>query len=352
MNCKYKNIFLDSHIFYSKRIILGLFLVVFSFPSITQASFLATVANFFISESASAQTEAIIETNSQTMALLEPANNINPTAKANLGNSNDSNEALIAEIGPTGENFNNNYSNGQISTYVVRSGDSLSKIADMFDVSVNTILWANDMNKNSVIKAGQNLVILPMSGVLHTVSSGDTLSTIAKKYGGDIDEIAIFNDLKSTDKLSVGDVIIIPDGQVSSSISPSSTNNSSAKVVSNNNTTYEGYYAKPFINGRRTQGIHGYNAVDYAMPSGSSLFAAAEGTVLIAKNAGWNGGYGQYVVIKHPNNTQTLYAHMSSVSVSVGQTVKKGQTIGSSGNSGRSTGPHLHFEIRGAKNPF
>ena len=88
------------------------------------------------------------------------------------------------------------------------------------------------------------------------------------------------------------------------------------------------------------------------MPIGSSLFASADGTVLIAKSTGWNGGYGQYVVIKHPNNTQTLYAHMSSVSVSVGQSVKKGQTIGLSGNTGRSTGPHLHFEIRGAKNPF
>lgn len=349
MNCKYKNIFSKSHIFYSKRIILGLFLLIFVFPSVTEASLIASVASFFTSESASAQTEAVIESDSQTMALLEPSNNVNPNAKNNLSVVTDSQEVLIAEVGPTGENFNDiKSSNGQISIYTVRSGDSLTKIADMFDVSVNTILWANDMTKNSVLKTGQNLIILPMSGVIHNVVSGDTLNSIAKKYAGDIEEIASFNDLKITDKLVVGEDIIIPDGQVSSSIS-----NSSAKVISNKNVpSYDGYYTKPFASGRKTQGIHGYNAVDYGMPVGTTLYAAAEGTVLIAKNAGWNGGYGQYVVIKHPNNTQTLYGHMSSVTVSVGQTVKKGQVIGSSGNTGRSTGPHLHFEIRGAKNPF
>jgi LysM repeat protein len=352
MNHKFKNIFSDSYIFYSKRIVLGLFLFVISFPVVTEASFMTSVTSFFTGESVSAQAETYIETNSQTMDLLEPSNNMNPTIKLNLGTIAGSGEALSAEVGPSGENFQKTeYTNDQISTYVVREGDSLGKIAEMYDVSINTILWANDMNRNSVIRPGQNLVILPMSGVLHTVSSGDTLSIIAKKYSGDIDEIAIFNDLKSTDKLSIGDIIIIPDGQASSSISPSSVNNSSTKIVSNN-TSYKGYYIKPFASGRKTQGIHGYNAVDYGMPVGTALYASAEGTVIIAKNAGWNGGYGQYVVIKHPNNTQTLYAHMSRVSVSVGQTVKKGQTIGLSGNTGRSTGPHLHFEIRGAKNPF
>jgi murein DD-endopeptidase MepM/ murein hydrolase activator NlpD len=74
--------------------------------------------------------------------------------------------------------------------------------------------------------------------------------------------------------------------------------------------------------------------------------------VLIADDYGYNGGYGQYVVISHDNGTQTLYAHMSSVSVSVGQRVFQGQVIGTLGNSGRSTGPHVHFEVRGAKNPF
>lgn len=323
----------------------------FIIPSVSQAGVVSFITELFSGQDVSAQSETVIETSSQNMLLPEPAMNINPSLKTNSGIIIDGGEALLAEVGPSTdapEKFDN--SNGQISIYTVRTGDTLARIAEMFDVSVNTILWANDMTRGSSLKIGQTLVILPISGVMHTVVKGDTLSTIAKKYSGDIDEIANFNDLKITDKLTVGDTLMIPDGQVSTSLRPSSTSGSNS--ISANSPSYDGYYGKPFITARRTQGIHGYNGVDYALPVGTSLFASAEGTVLIAKNSGWNGGYGQYVVIKHSNNTQTLYAHMSNVSVSVGQYVKKGQIIGSSGNTGKSTGPHIHFEVRGAKNPF
>jgi murein DD-endopeptidase MepM/ murein hydrolase activator NlpD len=166
-----------------------------------------------------------------------------------------------------------------------------------------------------------------------------------------LSEIASFNDLSVSAKLAIGDTILIPDGQVSSSIRPS-TNATSRLITSASGPAYDGYYAKPFIGGHRTQGLHGYNGVDYGMPLGSTLYASAPGTVIISKNSGWNGGYGNYVVIEHPNNTQTVYGHMTSTVVSVGQTVSRGQLIGYSGNTGKSTGPHLHFEIRGAKNPF
>ena len=80
--------------------------------------------------------------------------------------------------------------------------------------------------------------------------------------------------------------------------------------------------------------------------------AAASGEVIIARGSGWNGGYGQMVVISHPNGTQTLYGHMSAISVNAGDLVSAGQKIGEVGNTGNSTGPHLHLEVRGAKNPF
>jgi murein DD-endopeptidase MepM/ murein hydrolase activator NlpD len=105
-------------------------------------------------------------------------------------------------------------------------------------------------------------------------------------------------------------------------------------------------------NAVKTQGIHGHNGVDFGGPTGTSIKAAAGGTVTVARNGGYNGGYGSYVVISHPNGTQTLYAHMSSVGVSVGQNVGQGDYIGAIGNTGKSTGPHLHFEVRGARNPF
>ena len=102
----------------------------------------------------------------------------------------------------------------------------------------------------------------------------------------------------------------------------------------------------------KTQGIHGYNGVDLAGPIGTTVRAAAAGQVIIAKSSGWNGGYGSYVVLKHNNGTQTLYGHLSRVDASVGETVAQAETIGAIGNSGKSTGPHLHFEVRGGKNPF
>jgi len=341
--------------FFERFFLLLLILsVLFIKPIITQASLWSSVAGLFSGQDVSAQAEVIIESNSQDMVLSEPATNIDPTFRAGSGVVIDGGDALLPEVGPSTEAPDKiDNSNGQISTYIVRSGDTFAKIAEMFDVSVNTILWANDMTKGSVLRAGQTLVILPMSGVMHTVVKGDTLNTIAKKYAGDVAEIANFNDLQVTAKLAIGDTLMIPDGQVSSSIRPSAVSSSgTSRLISSGGPSYEGYYIKPFIGGHRTQGLHGYNAVDYGLDRGSELYAAAPGIIIISKNSGWNGGYGNYVVIQHPNGTQTVYGHMTSTAVSVGQSVMQGQKIGYSGNTGNSTGPHLHFEIRGAKNPF
>ncbi len=329
---------------------------IFLTPTVSQAGVASFFGGIFSGQQVSAESETFIDSSSQTMPLLVAANTPDPVSKIASDITVVDDEALLAEVGPSNEApEKETVSSDQISTYIVRKGDTLAQIAEMFDVSTNTILWANDLTKGSALKIGQNLVILPMSGVLHTVVKGDTLHTIAKKYTGDVEEIALFNDLKITDKLTIGQTIMIPDGQVTSSIRPSATSNHGATPLikgTDKAPDYNGYYQKPFIGGTKTQGLHGYNAVDYGLPVGSSLYASAAGTVLISKSAGWNGGYGVYVVIKHANNTQTVYGHMSKTIVTVGQTVTQGQLIGYSGNTGNSTGPHLHFEIRGAKNPF
>ncbi|HEU5114585.1 MAG TPA: M23 family metallopeptidase, partial [Candidatus Paceibacterota bacterium] len=87
-------------------------------------------------------------------------------------------------------------------------------------------------------------------------------------------------------------------------------------------------------------------------PIGTPIHAAASGVVIIARSGGYNGGYGSYVVISHPNGTQTLYAHMSKVIAHQGDAVEQGDLIGLVGSTGKSTGPHVHFEVRGAVNPF
>jgi murein DD-endopeptidase MepM/ murein hydrolase activator NlpD len=113
-----------------------------------------------------------------------------------------------------------------------------------------------------------------------------------------------------------------------------------------------GYFGNPLPGGRKSQGLHGHNGVDISAPAGTPIYAAASGTVTTVKNdGGWNSGYGNYVVISHPNGTSTLYAHMSRVAAS-GGSVSKGSVIGYVGMTGSSTGNHLHFEVHGAKNPF
>ena len=198
-----------------------------------------------------------------------------------------------------------------------------------------------------VIKEGQELVILPISGVRHVVKNGDTLKSLATKYKADLEDILSYNSLPADAKINVGDVVIIPDGVISAAqTSLARTSGSQTYPV------YSGFYLRPIVGGRKTQGIHGNNGVDLAAPTGTPILASADGKVIISRTGGYNGGYGLYVVVSHANGTQTLYAHMSKNNVSVGQSVEQGQVIGAVGSTGKSTGPHVHFEIRGAKNPF
>ncbi|MDP2641933.1 MAG: M23 family metallopeptidase [bacterium] len=288
--------------------------------------------------------------NSQTMSLLEGYLNINPTGTGGAEiaiidhialEAGGGESEVFVDLGKSGT--------GQISVYVVRQGDTLSEIAEMFGVSANTILWANDIKSSSSIKVGQELVILPISGVRHVVKSGDTLKSIATKYKADLDDILSYNGLAADSKIKLGDVVIIPDGVIS--VTQTSLAKSSGSG-SQSYPSYSGYYLRPLIGGRKSQGIHGHNGVDIATPTGTPILASASGKVIISRSGGYNGGYGTYVVISHSNGTQTLYAHMSKNNVSVGQSIEQGQVIGAVGNTGKSTGSHLHFEVRGAKNPF
>lgn len=299
--------------------------------------------------------------NSQTMALLESS--YSPIASASTSTKEvliEGGTSLASGSDPVlSANSGHNVNSDQISIYVVHKGDTLPEIAKMFGVSVNTIRWGNDL-KSDKLKEGDRLVILPVSGVQHTVKKGETVQSIAKLHKGDVDEVMQYNNLTKDSKLAVGDVIFVPDGEAvvgssgssSSGSSGSSNNSSGVGTKSPSVPVYDGYYMRPLIGGIKTQGIHGHNGVDLASSYGSNILAAADGEVIISKNSGYNGGYGSYVVIKHANGTQTLYAHLSATKVSEGDNVKQGQVIGLMGQTGKATGVHLHFEIRGARNPF
>ncbi len=292
------------------------------------------------------------ELNAQTMPLLRAALNIDPNPAKGGGDIIVIDGALVpdGDINEKDDGANSKTANGEITLYVVREGDTLSQIAEMFDINSKTILWANDIGNPSKIRPGDSLIILPITGVRHVVKKGDTLASIAKKYDGDIDDILAYNQLATAEDINVGDTVVIPGGVVTAPApTKKSTSYSSGKIATGNGSAG---YTHPLPGAVRTQGLHGYNGVDYGASVGTPVLAAAAGEVIVAKGSGWNGGYGLYVVVKHANGTQTLYAHLSRNAVAVGDTVAAGQVIGYVGNTGRSTGSHLHFEVRGAKNPF
>ena len=317
-------------------------------PVSAHAGFISFITNILYTMSSSIG----YENNSQNALVLRAALNVDPNPSKGGGDItivDDS--ALLSETGPQGTlaDIEERPSNGgRISIYVVREGDSISQIANMFGVTSGTIIWANDIKRGSLIWEGQTLIILPISGVQHTVKSGDTLKSIAKKYKGDLEEIEQYNELAEGVVLAVGDVITIPGGQIATPVYSSS----GTVVRGSNGPTYSGYYIRPVMGGSRSQGLHGYNGIDIAAPLGTPIIASASGSVIISRGSGWNGGYGTYLVIRHENGTQTLYAHNSRNIVYAGQYVVQGQVIGYMGSTGRSTGSHVHFEVRGAKNPF
>ncbi len=340
---------------------LSVLMLVLILPAVSHAGILTLVGDLFKGE-VSAQTVEVTEANSQNMPLLHAAINSNPALiKGGSDIEVVNGSSLLAEAGPSGTiaDIEEVQNNGQISTYIVQKGDSLSRIAALFNISVNTILWANDI-KGGVIKEGQTLVILPISGIQHKVKSGETLKGIVAKYKADIDEVMSYNNLTPDSVLAVDDIITIPDAELAPIVttpSKSSSKKSSepvltAKLHDANGPNYVGYYTRPIVGGVRTQGLHGYNAVDLASPIGTPIYAAAAGTVIISSYGDWNHGYGNYIVISHPNGTQTLYAHASKLIATQGEHVNQGQMIALVGSTGKSTGPHVHFEVRGAKNPF
>ncbi len=316
-------------------------------PSYASAGIFSFVADMFSSKS---ETQMASVVTSQNITLLQAALSPDPNpAKGGGDITVVGGVALLPESGPSGTmvDIEEGHSD-MISIYVVRPGDTLSQIAKMFGVSVNTIMWANNVTPKT-LQPGSQLVILPISGIQHVVKSGDTLKSIATKYKADAKEIAQFNNILASESLTVGTNIIIPDGE---GVAIAPTSSATSRLRGSGGPDLDYYYASPIAHYKRTQGLHGYNGVDLAASVGTPVMAAASGTVIVSKNYGWNGGYGEYIVIAHSNGTQTLYSHLNDNITYTGMQVFQGQVIGYVGSTGKSTGPHLHFEVRGAKNPF
>ncbi|NCN03919.1 MAG: peptidoglycan DD-metalloendopeptidase family protein [Candidatus Pacebacteria bacterium] len=245
------------------------------------------------------------------------------------------------------------YRGGEAITHIVQEGETIEQIATRYGLESSTVLWENDLTLSSKIKPGDELVILPVDGVRHKVKRGETIYSIGKKYDLDDTQVQVivdypFNEFLNdeTFELATGQYLVIPGG-----VKPNTP------VAAVRKQTYVSYTPDAGVvsgsgnfvwpaSGGITQGYSFYHkAFDIANRSGGPILAADSGTVMIA---GWvdNSGYGNRVVIDHGNGYVTLYAHMSVTQVRPGQRVNRGDVVGQMGSTGRSTGTHLHFEIR------
>ena len=226
-----------------------------------------------------------------------------------------------------------------IEYYTVQSGDTLSAIAEKFGISINTILWENNLSLSSYIRPGDKLAILPITGISYTVSSGDTLSSIAKKFNTSLEKILAFNNLESPSVIKSRQKLIIPDGK----LGYSSLTRTRSIYSSNSASPSDRNFLWPANSKRITQYYHWrHHAVDIGDKNGAPIYAARAGRV---ERSGWSTGYGYNIVINHGGGIKTLYAHASKLYVKHGQQVSQGEVIGAIGSTGWSTGPHVHFEI-------
>lgn len=243
---------------------------------------------------------------------------------------------------------------GERYDYTVEEGDTPGAIAELFGISLETLLWANNLTARSIIKPGQTLTVLPVNGVEHVVVKGDTIASLAKKYNAVSEEILAFNNLEEGSSLEVGVRLVVPNGIKPPPPAPKVVAIKPTVVTRQSSPVVEGWLIAPAPgrNPRGGTGIHGFNGIDISNTCGTPIVAAAAGTVIVADGVGWNGGYGKYIKIQHPNGIITLYGHARELLVGAGVEIAQGQGIALMGTTGRSTGCHVHFEVRGAKNPF
>jgi murein DD-endopeptidase MepM/ murein hydrolase activator NlpD len=240
-----------------------------------------------------------------------------------------------------------------VRTYKVKAGDTLTDIATKFKVSPMTVVWANNLKSKTDFKKGDTLRIPPVSGLIVKVAATDTLDSIAARYDVDGTDILATNGIDDPN-LVVGQVLVLPGAKGKAIVNKPTFKPSNGprgggggRITIKGPSTYTGgKFMFPVVGGDNyiSQYFHyGHYAIDIAADYGSTVRAAAGGTVIFA---GWKSNGGGYQVwIAHGSGLYTTYNHMSAISVGRGQHVGRGQQVGRVGQSGNATGPHLHFEV-------
>lgn len=228
-----------------------------------------------------------------------------------------------------------------IFVHKVHSGETLWDIASAYGITMNTILSANELINPNYISIGQELQIPSVNGVLHQVANGESLWEISERYSVSVDEITRVNEISDPSRIQPNTKLVIPGA---TQLRPRDVLLVNGQLQKAFDWPVSGRISSPF--GLRWGKMH--NGLDIGVPTGTYVKSAADGRVTFS---GWNGGYGYLVIIDHGNGIETRYAHNSRLNVKVGQKVTRGETVAHSGNTGVSTGPHVHFEIRYRNNP-
>jgi murein DD-endopeptidase MepM/ murein hydrolase activator NlpD len=226
-------------------------------------------------------------------------------------------------------------------TYRVKKGDMIGFIADEFGVTQDTIISVNNIKSSRLIQIGQYLRIPSMPGILYTVKNGsETPISIAKKYEVNAEKCASVNNLKLEESLDAGKIIFVPDAELDW-VTRQEINGDLFKRPLRSRYYFSSLYGwrkSPFDSSKRT--FHG--GIDMACAKGTPIYAALDGTV---SKTGWSDVYGNFVMVKHHSGYVTLYAHMNKITTKKGAKVYTNTKIGEVGNTGLSTGPHLHFTV-------
>jgi murein DD-endopeptidase MepM/ murein hydrolase activator NlpD len=246
----------------------------------------------------------------------------------------------------------------QMTDYVVKNGDTLWNIANAFNLDVNTIFGCNKVSEGDILKVGSIVRIPNQDGIFETVKSGDTLDKLAKEYGIYAEAILSANGMTDASSLKQGGQIFLPGAKVAAYLESGAKKSAVASNVKGKVTAKRGF-GWPVVGkisssyGWRRDPINRgrdfHTGLDIRAPYGRTIVASAAGKVV---HSGWMGGYGRAIVISHPGNVTTLYGHCSKLLVNVGASVKRGQAIARVGSTGRSTGNHLHFEVRSGGSPM
>lgn len=242
------------------------------------------------------------------------------------------------------------------AVHTVSSGETLSAIASLYGIKLETLMWENGLGNANTLRTGQSLLIPPVDGVGYKVKSGDSLDKIASKYKVSVDAITAQNGIENG-VIQKGQLLFLPGAKPITAPTSIASGYRNTSTYTNTRINADPSSAVPaagksFIyptRGNVSQGFRGgHYALDIADRSKPPIWAAGEGTVEKVSTGTWGGGYGNHVVINHGDGVKTLYAHMDTVGVSVGDTVSQGDVLGIMGNTGRvygATGIHLHWEV-------